>query len=76
MTIIKQEDYYYGSELDYYLDSNNVADCKYQESINGFDVLGLNENESQFMIFNNAGEVFYIVDTTLEQVKEFLTMFY
>lgn len=73
MTIIKQEDYYYGAELDYYLE---VADCKYKESVNGFDVLGLDEKADQFMIVNNAGEVFYIVDTTLEQVKEFLTMFY
>lgn len=75
MTILTKEDYC-GAELDYYLDHENVADCKYQESVNGFDVLGLNEKADQFMIINNAGKVSFIIDTNLEQVKEFLTMFF
>lgn len=75
MTILSKEDYY-KEDLEYFLDYENVADCKYQEIINGFDVLALNEKADQFMIYNNAGKVYFITDTTLEQVKDFLTIFY
>lgn len=74
MVVTKEE--YYNSELDYHLDCENVADCKYKESVNGFEVLALNENADQFMIFNNDGKVSFIIDTYLEQVKEFLSVFF
>lgn len=54
----------------------NVADCKVQIKIKGFEILGLNENEDQFMVFNNSGKLFYIVETSLEELKEFIEMFY
>lgn len=76
MTIISNRKDYDSLDLGYYLDNENVADCKFREIIKGFEVFALNKNADQFMIFNNSGKDFYIIETSFEEVKEFLNMFY
>ncbi|MFW6312157.1 MAG: hypothetical protein ACOC1K_07980 [Nanoarchaeota archaeon] len=59
---------YYSRELDYYLDSENIADCKTQIKINEETTLyALNEESEQFMLSNLTEDVFYI-DTSLNEV--------
>jgi len=59
---------YYASEQDYYLDNNNVADCKFQHTIDAETTLyAISENEDQFFIATVGNDdVFYVGITPAE----------
>ena len=72
MTIYTKEAYEQVS-LDYYLDSDNPADCKFTKKIGCYEIMGLQESADQFMITKNecTGTLF-CVDTTLDEVETWL----
>lgn len=72
MTIYTKEAYEQ-VRLDYYLDSDNPADCKFTKKIGCYEIMGMQENADQFMINKNecTGTLF-CVDTTLDEVETWL----
>lgn len=54
-------DEYYSSEQDYYIPQDNVADCKFQESLGDGErtLYAMNENASVFMLATLEGDYFY-----------------
>ncbi len=59
---------YYASQQDYYLDNQNVADCKLQLVVGDNTIYGLDNNATQFM----DNDTFY-TDTELDEVINYLT---
>ena len=67
-------------EVDYYLDSDNMADYKYMEDVfendnedyEPYTIYGLTEYENQFFVCSvDHGDMFFL-DVSLDQVKKFL----
>lgn len=59
-------------EVDYYLDSDNMADYKYQEEVYPYWIYGMTENENQFFVNSIEYGFMFFLDVSLEQVKKFL----
>ena len=51
---------YYASKQDYYLDTENPADCKLQISFCGLTIYGLSSSANQFALVGSGEEEFYI----------------
>jgi hypothetical protein len=76
MEIIKNAKEYYNKPLEYHLDTENVADCKFQLKISDEPddvrmLYALSEDAEQFMFSFIGGNIFFI-DTNIEDVKNYL----
>lgn len=70
MIIATTREEYDSLDLGYYLDCENVADCKFWSYIKNHEVLGLSKDSDQFMMFK-GDKVIYFVNCTFEEVVDF-----
>ena len=56
---------YYASKQDYYLDTENPADCKLQIRFSGLTLYGLSSSANQFALIGSGEDKFY-TDCSLE----------
>lgn len=68
---------YQNLELDYHLDGDNVADCKFKETYLDFEILSLNKDSEQFMIFppSETSVPIFVIDATFDEVKSVISTF-
>lgn len=73
MLFLTKEDYY-NLDLEYYLDLENPADCKFSENVGPYEVLALNEGEvnNQIMVYTDDKFVGFVVDVPFSEVVEAL----
>lgn len=73
MLFLKKEDYY-NLDLEYYLDFENPADCKFRVKVGSYEVFALNEGEvnNQIMVYTDDKFVGFVVDVPFDEVVEAL----
>lgn len=70
MLIVTTSEEYNNLELGYYLDCENIADCKYRHTVNDKEIVGLHHDAEQFMVFTKD-RLLYCVDCTASEVIAF-----
>jgi hypothetical protein len=68
---------YQSLELDYHLDAENIADCKFKENCLDFEILSLNKDSEQFMIFppSETSNPIFVIDASFDETKSVISTF-